>query len=103
MRFWAQAFVANVIWQKNFSPKNTAQFFSEDHDHLLVIAKDREKWRPNLLKRTEEMAARYTNTDNDPRGPWTSGGLSARNFYSEGTYLVTAPSGRVFEGPPPGR
>ena len=101
--FGEQAFIANVVWQKNFSPKNTAQFFSEDHDHLLVIAKDRNQWRPNLLKRTEEMEARYTNTDNDPRGAWTSGDISARNYYSEGTYPVTAPSGRVFDGPPPGR
>ena len=100
--FGEQGFIANVVWQKNFSPKNTAQFFSEDHDHLLVIAKDREQWRPNLLKRTEEMEARYTNSDNDPRGPWTSGDLSARNFYSEGTYSITCPSGRKIDGPPPG-
>lgn len=100
--FGEQAFIANVIWQKNFSPKNTAHFFSEDHDHLLVIAKDRELWRPNLLRRTEEMEARYTNPDNDARGPWTSGDLSARNFYSEGTYPITCPSGREISGPPPG-
>jgi adenine-specific DNA-methyltransferase len=101
--FGEQAFVANVIWQKNFSPKNTAQFFSEDHDHLLVIAKDRCAWRPNLLQRSDEMEARYRNDDNDPRGPWTSGDISARNFYSDGSYPVTAPSGRRFDGPPPGR
>jgi adenine-specific DNA-methyltransferase len=101
--FGEQAFIANVIWQKNFSPKNTAQYFSEDHDHLLVVAKNRELWRPNLLARTDEMEARYSNPDSDPRGPWTSGDLSARNAYSHGLYPVTAPSGRVFAGPPPGR
>ncbi|WP_310386750.1 site-specific DNA-methyltransferase [Roseateles sp.] len=101
--FGEQAFIANVVWQKNFSPKNTAQFFSEDHDHLLVIAKNRDLWRPRMLERTEAMEARYNNPDNDPRGPWTSGDLSARNFYSEGSYPVSAPSGRVFDGPPPGR
>ncbi len=101
--FGEQAFIANVVWQKNFSPKNTAQFFSEDHDHLIVVAKNRDRWRPNLLARTEEMEARYSNPDNHPRGPWTSGDLSARNAYSDGLYPVTAPSGRVFSGPPPGR
>jgi len=101
--FGADNFVATCIWQKNFSPKNTAQFFSEDHDYVLVYAKDKQQWRPNLLERTAEMDARYSNPDKHPRGPWTSGDLSARNFYSEGTYPVTAPSGRVFEGPPPGR
>ncbi len=100
--FGEQAFIASVIWQKNFSPKNSAQFFSEDHDYVLVLAKDRALWRPNLLARTAEMEARYGNPGNDPRGPWTSGDLSARNYYSEGTYSVTAPGGRVIEGPPPG-
>jgi adenine-specific DNA-methyltransferase len=100
--FGADNFVATCIWQKNFSPKNTAQFFSEDHDYVLIYAKDKQLWRPNLLERTQEMDDRFTNTDNDPRGPWTSGDLSARNYYSEGTYSITCPSGRVIEGPPPG-
>ncbi|MDP1733526.1 MAG: site-specific DNA-methyltransferase [Sulfuritalea sp.] len=101
--FGEDAFIANVVWQKNYSPKNTAQFFSEDHDHLLVVAKDRNLWRPRLLERTEEMEARYTNPDNDTRGPWKPGDLSARNYYSEGTYPIECPGGRVLEGPPEGR
>jgi adenine-specific DNA-methyltransferase len=100
--FGEQAFIANVIWQKNYSPKGTTQFFSEDHDHLLVIAKDRNLWRPNLLERTDEMDARYSNQDKDKRGPWKASDLAARNFYSEGTYAITCPSGRVIPHPPPG-
>lgn len=100
--FGEQNFIATCIWHKVFSPKNTAQFFSEDHDYLLIYAKDKNVWRPNLLERTEDMEARYSNSDNDPRGPWTSGDVSARNYYSEGTYAITCPSGRVIEGPPRG-
>jgi adenine-specific DNA-methyltransferase len=96
-------FVACCIWHKNYSPKPSAQFFSEDHDYLLVYAKDKSVWRPNLLERTEEMDARYSNPDNDPRGKWKPGDLSARNYYSEGTYPITCPSGRVIDGPPSGR
>jgi len=95
-------FVATVIWQKIFSPKNTARHFSEDHDFILVYARDGIHWTPRLLPRTAEMEARYSNPDNDPRGPWTSGDLSARNPYSEGRYPITCPSGRVIPGPPPG-
>lgn len=100
--FGEQNFVATCIWHKNFSPKPSAKFFSEDHDYLLVYAKNKEEWRPNLLERTEDMDARFTNPDNDPRGPWTSGDLSARNYYGEGTYQITCPSGRIVEGPPRG-
>ena len=81
--FGADNFIATCIWHKNFSPKPSAQYFSEDHDYVLVIAKDKNAWRPNLLERTNEMDARFSNPDNDPRGPWTSGDLSARNPYSE--------------------
>ncbi|RKT63086.1 adenine-specific DNA-methyltransferase [Azonexus fungiphilus] len=100
--FGEENFVAAVIWQKVFSPKNSARHFSEDHDYIVVYAKNAETWTPRLLPRTEEMEARYANPDNDERGPWTSGDLSARNFYGEGTYPVTCPSGRVIDGPPPG-
>lgn len=100
--FGEENFVATVIWQKVFSPKNSARHFSEDHDYIVVYAKNADTWVPHLLPRTEEMEARYANPDNDLRGPWTSGDLSARNFYGEGTYPVTTPSGRVIDGPPPG-
>lgn len=82
--FGEQNFVACCVWHKNFSPKPSAQFFSEDHDYLLVYAKDKEVWRPSLLRRTAEMDARFSNPDNDPRGNWTSGDLSARNFMERG-------------------
>lgn len=101
--FGEENFIASVIWQKVYSPKNSARHFSEDHDYIVVYARQAEVWRPQLLPRTEEMEARYDNPDNDPRGPWKPGDLSARNYYSEGTYPVTCPSGRVIQGPPPGR
>jgi len=100
--FGEENFVAAVIWQKVFSPKNSARHFSEDHDYVVVYARNAETWTPRLLPRTEEMEARYANPDHDARGPWTSGDLSARNFYGEGTYPLTCPSGRVIDGPPPG-
>ena len=100
--FGEENFVATCIWQKNFSPKNTAKHFSEDHDYLLVYAKDSSSWLPRLLPRTEEMEGRFSNPDNDPRGVWSSSDMAARNYYSEGRYPVTCPSGRKLEGPPPG-
>ncbi|MCV7464145.1 site-specific DNA-methyltransferase [Micrococcus luteus] len=101
--FGARNFVAQIIWQKVYSPKNSAQFFSEDHDYILVYARDKNVWRPNSLPRTAEMEARYKNPDNDPRGPWKPVDLTARNAYRAGLYPITSPSGRHFSGPPRGR
>ncbi len=100
--FGASNFVDNIIWQKIFAPKNTAKYFSANHDFIIVFAKNKENWIRNPLKRTEEQNARYNNPDNDHRGVWTSGDLSARNSYSLGIYPITTPSGRVIDGPPKG-
>lgn len=101
--FGEENFIATVIWQKVYSPKNSARHFSEDHDYLVVYAKSADYWTPNLLPRTEDMESRYSNPDNDPRGPWKPGDMSARNYYGEGTYPITCPSGRKIDGPPSGR
>ena len=94
--------IANVIWQKVFSPKNTAVHFSDDHEYVLVYAANRDIWRPNPLPRSAEQDKAYKNPDNDPRGLWTSGDLAARNYYGEGRYPITCPTGRVIDGPPAG-
>jgi adenine-specific DNA-methyltransferase len=100
--FGRSNFVANVIWEKRFSPNSTAQFISDSHDHVLVYARDKVLWKRNLLPRDEKLNSSYKNPDNDPRGPWTSGDLSARNSYSVGIYPIETPVGRVIAGPPKG-
>ena len=97
--FGEENFIASVIWQKVFSPKNSARYFSEDHDYILVYARGKDIWRPELLPRSDDAEARYDNSDDDPRGPWTSGDLLARNFYGKGTYEITGPTGSVYSNP----
>ena len=94
--FGEENFLTTAIWQKVFSPKNTAKHFSEDHDFILIYARNIEEWTPNLVERGERAIKRYKNPDNDPRGAWSSSDLTARNYYSQGTYKVTSPSGRKF-------
>ncbi|UKE47031.1 site-specific DNA-methyltransferase [Xanthomonas cerealis] len=100
--FGEDNFVANVIWQKVYSPKNTAQHFSDDHEYLVVYARSRQRWQSNPLPRSAEQDRAYKNPDNDPRGPWKPSDLSARNFYGAGTYSITSPAGRYIEAPPSG-
>lgn len=95
-------FVCNVIWEKKFSPQNDAKWLSDSHDYILIYARNKNKWRPNLLPRTEEMNARYKNPDNDSRGVWTSGDLLRKDVQTTGLYTITTPSGRVCN-PPAGR
>src|SRR6185312_12015605 len=94
-------FVANLIWEKSDSPRNSARQFSSDHDHLLVYAKNPE-WQPKKLPRTEKANSIYTNPDDDPRGAWLPGDPYANKPYSKGQYSIEGPTGRIFS-PPPGR
>ena len=88
-------FVCNVIWQKKFAPQNDAKWLSDNHDFILVYAKNKEIWRPNLLPRSDEMNERYKNPDNDPKGPWTSSDITVRTYNATCDYPITTPSGKV--------
>lgn len=95
-------FISTVIWQKVYAPKSSAKNFSEDHEYILIYAKDADLWKTALLPRTEEQDKIYKNPDNDPRGRWRPNNLAARNFYSKGTYSIKCPGGRIIERPPKG-
>lgn len=99
-------FVANVVWQKKYSPQPNAIWLSDSHDHILLYARDKLTWRPHPLPRTEVMDARYKNPDTDPRGPWKAsdftisltggqrGAQFARTGVSANIYEIVTPSGR---------
>jgi adenine-specific DNA-methyltransferase len=97
--FGRQNFIASIIWQKVFTVKNSARHFSDMHDYIIVYAKDAAKWQRNLLPRSEELDSTYSNPDNDPRGPWTTNAVQARNYYSLGVYEILSPSGKSFSPP----
>lgn len=100
--FGRQNFVCNVIWQKKYAPQNDARWLSDNHDFILVYAKEKNKWFPNLLPRSAEMDARYKNPDNDPRGVWQSDNLLRKDEQKSGLYKIVTPQGRICE-PPAGR
>jgi adenine-specific DNA-methyltransferase len=102
MVFGRNNFINNVIWEKKYSPQNDAKWLSDSHDHILVYAKNKEIWRPNLLPRTEEMDSRYKNPDNDSRGNWKTSDLSVKRETLKDIYEITTPNGRIVL-PPKGR
>ena len=93
-------FVACIVWQKIHSIKNDAKYFSENHEYVLVYAKNIDSIKLNLLPRTDEMNARYKNPDNDSRGAWQSGDLVASGERSNGHFIVRSPkTGKEFDVP----
>lgn len=92
-------FVADIIWEKKFAPANDARWFSDTHDYILVYAKNKLKWFPQLLPRTEKQNQRYKNDDGDPRGNWIGDNLSVKSYSEKYDYPITTPSGRVVNPP----
>ena len=97
--FGRQNFVNNVIWEKKYAPSNDAKWLSDTHDFIMVYAKRKDIWRPNLLPRSEVMNSRYKNPDNDPRGPWKPADFSVKTYNVTCDYTITLPSGRIVSPP----
>jgi len=92
--FGAKNFIASFVWQKRRSPDNDEKFTTNVHDYIICYANYIEKCSLNRFPRTEESNARYSNPDNDPRGPWTSSDLTRREYRAHDYYEIALPSGR---------
>lgn len=91
-------FMADVCWQRKYSVSNNFKGIASIVDHVFCYSRS-DQFTPSLLPRTEESVARYSNPDNDSRGPW-----KAVDYLNQATpekrpnlcYPITNPfSGRV--------
>ena len=87
-------FLAQVVWERAYSPVNLKKHFSESHDYIICYAKNMELAICNGLPRSDEANDRYSNPDNDPRGVWKSSDLSVGPRVESKVYEITTPSGR---------
>ena len=98
--FGEQNFISQLGWQKVYSPKNQARYFSNDYEFVLCYCRNINNFSVNTLPRTPEMNARYKNPDNDPRGDWKPGDCVGSGVRKNGYYDVISPiSGKVFNVP----
>ena len=100
--FGESNFIAQLVWERAYSPKNDAKYISNSHDYVLMYAKTINNFVIGRLERTEQANARYSNPDNDPRGVWKPGDMSVKTYSAAYDYPITIPSGRTIE-PPTGR
>jgi adenine-specific DNA-methyltransferase len=97
--FGEDNFVTNIIWHKKYGAANDAKYFSDVHDHILVFAKVKTIWKPNMFERPEELNAKYKNKDNDPRGRWIATNLSVKTYSKSNDYTIQGPTGIKFTPP----
>lgn len=97
--FTGNNFLAQIIWERAYSPVNLKKHFSESHDYIVCYAKSIENALCNGLPRTTDANERYSNPDNDPRGPWKAGDLSVGPAVESNIYTIKTPSGRSVRPP----
>lgn len=93
--FGEKNFISEVIWEKKFAPQNDAKYFSLNHEHIFVYAKNKSKFKRNLLPMTNEQISRYRNPDNDPRGLWQSDNLTVATYNAKYDYPIITPNGNI--------
>lgn len=99
--FGENNFIATIVWQKKYAASNDAKGFSVTHDYIVAYQKSN-KFKRNLLPRTEEQNKPYKHNDNDDRGLWRSDNLLVKSFSKSGVYPITNPNTGVEYLPPEG-
>lgn len=91
-------FYSAFIWQRRSGAMDSVDGVSVDHEYFISYAKNKSR-----LKGKKRGFEKYTNSDNDPRGPWVSDNLSAGKAGGDVHYEITDPqTGNKFM-PPKGR
>ena len=104
--FGEHNFIAQLIWERAYSPKNDAKYVSNSHDYVLMYSREISNFIIGRLPRTDEANARYSNPDNDPRGPWASidlSGLANAQQRPNLHYDIVDPSTGITYPPNPNR
>ncbi len=99
--FGRKAFVSTIVWE-NFYGRSNAAAISPAHNYMHVYSPMGDDWKRvrRLLPRSEKSASKYSNPDNDVRGPWRPGPIFAAEERHEGLmYTITTPSGRKVTAP----
>ena len=104
--FGVENFMGTFVWEKRTTRENR-KVFSVNHDYIVCYAREKTIFETVRcqLPRSVESEDRFTNPDNDSRGPWQSVSMNAQagpGRRREQFYTVITPSGRKVD-PPSGR
>lgn len=101
--FGADSFVGQLIWKSRVSEDTRATSgLSTDHEYILCYGKSLSA----TLRGIEKDKNKFSNPDNDPRGPWRSAdltGLATIDKRPNLHYPIARPeTGEIFSPPPKG-
>lgn len=99
--FGSVNFVGMILWKKKTNGNNMG-WLPAVHDYVLCYAKNIESiYDMGFDVSEEEILKKYSNPDNDPRGPWTTSDLSANHVGP--SFPINNPTNGMVFYPPEGR
>lgn len=116
--FGSENFVANIVWHARKSVQNDTDISTTNVNHVFVYAKERRKSDRRLkpsnvntwfsaagfaMRPLAVDAARFDNSDDDPRGPWKLDPFDAPGVRPNLEYDIVNPSTGAVHKPPTGR
>ncbi len=88
--FREENFIDNIIWEKNYAPRNDAKYFSAAHDFILVYKKG--DWVRKLDERNDAQNLPYKHDDNNGRGLYRMDNVLVKTFNKSGVFPVVNPN-----------
>ncbi|AEI46562.1 site-specific DNA-methyltransferase [Runella slithyformis] len=88
--FGENNFIDNIIWEKNYAPRNDAKYFSAAHDFILVYKKG--DWERKLDERSDAQNLPYKHDDNNGRGLYRMDNVLVKTFNQSGVFPVINPN-----------
>ncbi len=94
--FGEQNFQGHIHWRRRHNqPNDKTKLIALVTEHILVYSKNREEHKKYGVGKVR-VTGKFTNPDNDPRGPWASKPWKSGSNQSGCTYTITSPTGKVF-------
>lgn len=96
-------FIAQNVWQKRYSRDNNSAI-GDAHEYVVVHAKDPDAFKSvrNRLPLDERSKKPYSNSNDDPKGPWRGVPFNGAGFRANMMYAIEGPDGKIHY-PPEGR
>lgn len=100
--FGEENFEALVTWRRRHNqPNDKSKMIAKVAEYILVYTRSSVQLKKTAnyggLPLTPERIAEYTNTDNDPKGPWTSNPWKAAVGRGGSEYTLTTPTGKTYQ------
>lgn len=95
--FGKQNFEGHIHWRRRHNqPNDKTKMIGIVTEHILVYAKDSDYLKQAGVGKLD-LTATFTNTDNDPKGPWASKPWKTGSDQNGSRYKIITPTGKVLD------